>query len=72
MGGEPPMLTIVLAVHSHCPLAEFLSRAPKPRLCVSLPCCGRCGLVEAAAPVLEYEDRDIMSPSRKLIVHFQP
>ena len=68
-----PTLTIVLAVHSHCPLSEFLSRAPRPRLCISLPCCGRCGIVETAGPpILTYEDPDITSPVRKLIVHYEP
>ena len=33
-------LSIVLAVHSHCPLSEFVARIPGALLVVSLPCCG--------------------------------
>ena len=32
-----PTLSIILAVHSHCPLPEFVERVPRPRLVVSLP-----------------------------------
>jgi hypothetical protein len=33
-------LSIVLAVHSHCPLSEFVARIRGTLLVVSLPCCG--------------------------------
>lgn len=33
-------LSIVLAVHSHCPLSDFVARIPGRLLVVSLPCCG--------------------------------
>eukprot|EP01047_Picozoa_sp_COSAG01_P049409 COSAG01_NODE_4898_length_4644_cov_14.434763_5_plen_83_part_00 len=70
---HPVVLTLILAVHSHCPLAEFVSRAPRPRLCISLPCCGQCGIVdEGVEPLMSWEDTNIMSPSRRLIVHFEP
>ena len=42
----PCVLSKVLAVHSHCPLSEFVSRMPRRLLVVSLPCCGQCGVVE--------------------------
>ena len=37
---ERDTLSIVLAVHSHCPLSEFVARICGTLLVVSLPCCG--------------------------------
>jgi len=68
---SPCDLSIVLAVHSHCPLSELFERIPTPRLCISMPCCGQCGLLDGE-PVLTYYDEDILSPSRKVICHFHP
>lgn len=65
-------LSIVVAVHSHCELADFAGRVPTPRIVVSLPCCGTCGTIPGNAPLLEYEDPDILSPHRRVIVYFDP
>ena len=62
-------LSVVLAVHSHCPLTELWERMPRPRLSVSLPCCGQCGTIPVA-PTLEYIDEDILSPHRRILIHF--
>ena len=67
----PPTLSIILAVHSHCPLPEFVERVPRPRLILSLPCCGECGLLEGER-LLDYQDPDIYSPSRKVLGWHHP
>jgi hypothetical protein len=70
-----PALSVVLEVHSHCPLAEFVARVPPPALVISLPCCGKCGLVEGGDGLdhlLSYSDPDILSPHRDVHVHFKP
>ena len=68
-GGGAADLSVVLAVHSHCPLAELWERMPRPRLSISLPCCGQCGTIPVA-PTLEYIDEDILSPHRRILIHF--
>lgn len=70
-----PVLSVVLAVHSHCPLSEFVARVPPPVLVISLPCCGTCGLVQEVdglEPLLSYSDPDILSPHRDVHIHYRP
>lgn len=61
-----PIVSVVLAVHSHCPLGEFYDRVPKPKFCVTLPCCGSCGFLPGRTPEKSWEDPDIFSPRRLL------
>lgn len=70
-----PALSVVMAVHSHCPLSEFVSRIPGKLLVVSLPCCGECGVVEGVDGLdllSSYSDPDILSPARVVHVHYRP
>jgi len=70
-GKEALTLSIILAVHSHCPLAEMVARIPPPWLCISMPCCGTCGKLEGE-PAMRYTDHDVLSAAREVIVHYQP
>ena len=69
-----PGVTVLLAVHSHCPLGEFWHRAPRPRLCISLPCCAIAGAhtIDGAEPLLTYSDQAILSPHRTVVVYYDP
>jgi hypothetical protein len=67
-----PALTVILAVHSHCPLAELVDRCPTPRITVTLPCCGQCGVIADQEPMMSFEDPDIVSPHRTFHVYYTP
>lgn len=47
---------VILAVHCHAPLGELWDRLPSPKYCISLPCCGDCGLLKHAPPIVSYRD----------------
>lgn len=54
---------VILAVHCHAPLGELWERLPTPKYCISLPCCGDCGLLKHAPPIVSYRDPVRMTQS---------
>lgn len=63
----PP--TIVIACHSHAPLEEFWARVPAPKYCVSMPCCGKTWSDLSQPRMLEYDDYEIYSPKRHIVLY---
>jgi hypothetical protein len=49
----------------------MVSRVPLPRMTISLPCCGQCGIL-TGEKLLDYVDEDILSPSRRVLVWYEP
>ena len=66
-------LSIVIACHSHAPLAEFWARLPSPKLTVTLACCADyCDLPpsEQRHLLLEFEDFEVYSPKRLVKIFY--
>eukprot|EP00915_Cephaloidophora_sp_WS-2016_P011927 GHVH01017368.1.p1 GENE.GHVH01017368.1~~GHVH01017368.1.p1 ORF type:complete len:371 (-),score=45.49 GHVH01017368.1:25-1137(-) len=61
-------LNVVVSCHSHAPLDEFWERMAGNSICVSLPCCSDYGMVKTGKIVIEYQDYEILSPKRHVIV----
>jgi hypothetical protein len=61
-----PLLTIVVACHSHAPLEEFWERIPPPKLCASMPCCAQYSELPKESPILEYDNFEVYSPKRRI------
>lgn len=74
-GHETPLipsehsLSIVIACHSHAPLQEFWDRVPCPKLCVSMPCCGKTWSHLDEEPVEVYDDFEVFSPKRRIYLY---
>lgn len=65
-------LRIVVACHSHAPLQEFWGRVQRPKLAVSLPCCGKTwSLIQDVPPLHSYDDFEVFSPKRRIYLYEQ-
>ena len=62
-------LSIVVACHSHAPLQEFWDRVPCPKLCVSMPCCGKTWSNLNEEPLEVYDDFEVFSPKRRIFLY---
>ena len=63
------VLSIVIACHSHAPLQEFWDRVPCPKLCVSMPCCGKSWSNLNEEPLEVYDDFEVFSPKRRIFLY---
>jgi hypothetical protein len=66
----PALLSVVVACHSHAPLAEFWSRVPAPKVAVTMACCADFSDLEAETPVMEFDDYEVYSPKRRVKIFF--
>jgi hypothetical protein len=64
-----PELSIVVACHSHAPLAEFWHRVPAPKVCVSMPCCADYSDIPGAIPLISFDDFEVYSPKRHIFIY---
>jgi hypothetical protein len=63
-------LSIAVACHSHAPLQEFWDRMTSPKLSVAMPCCAQYSeLATGKHPLLEYDNFEVYSPKRRVVVH---
>ena len=66
----PALLSVVVACHSHAPLAEFWSRVPPPKVAVTMACCADFSDLKAETPVMEFDDYEVYSPKRRVKIFF--
>ena len=66
----PALLSVVVACHSHAPLAEFWSRVPAPKVAVTMACCADFSDLKAETPVMEFDDYEVYSPKRRVKIFF--
>lgn len=61
-------LSIVVACHSHAPLAEFWARVPAPKICVTMPCCENYSDLPLR-PIFQYDDFETFTPKRRVKIY---
>ena len=62
-------LSVVVACHSHAPLAEFWSRVPAPKIAITMACCADYSDLAAETPVIEFDDYEVYSPKRRVKIY---
>ena len=68
---DPVAFSVVLAVHTHAPLQEFWDRVPRPKVCVSLPCCADYGWLNKNL-YISYSDYEIFSKCKHINIYYDP
>lgn len=63
------ILSMVIACHSHAPLAEFWGRLHGPKIAIAMPCCSTYCDLGDVEPLLSFEDFEVYSPKRKICVY---
>ncbi len=62
-------LSIIIACHSHAPLAEFWSRVTSPKLCITMPCCSNYSDLPGIEPLCTFDDYEVYSPKRRIKIY---
>jgi hypothetical protein len=65
----PPSLSIVIACHSHAPLAEFWERVPSPKIAITMACCADYSDLPAIEPIFQFSDYEVYSPKREVKIY---
>jgi len=61
--------TMILSRHSHAPLEVIWKRCNGWTISISIPCCGDFGEIKDTPIWFSYEDYEIPSPKRRVLVH---
>ena len=64
-------ISIVVACHSHCLLQEFWDRIEPPKIAIVMPCCNEAWSELNEMPVDIYEDFEVQSPRRKILLYYR-
>jgi len=62
-------LTLFLSRHSHAPLESIWKRVYGWTISISIPCCGTYGIIKDTPLWFRYEDYELPSPKRSIMVH---
>jgi hypothetical protein len=68
-GTDSKVINIVIACHSHAPLAEFWNRVPTPKLAVVMKCCANYCDIPGEKAVFEFDDYEVYSPKRHVEIY---
>ena len=64
-------LSIIVACHSHCILQEFWNRVPTPKIAIVMPCCNEAWSELNEMPIDVYNDYEVQSPRRKILLYYR-
>jgi hypothetical protein len=65
----PASLSLVIACHSHAPLAEFWNRVSSPKIAITMACCADYAELPDLEPIFRFSDYEVYSPKREVQIY---